>query len=123
MATDLTISLANQPGTLAHALAALGHAGVNIDGACGFAEDDRGICHVLVVDAERATRALIDAGFDILAQSPAAVAPVENRPGAGAALLRRVADAGVNVTLLYTTVDGRVVLLGDDVAAIRRALG
>lgn len=122
MAHDLTISLANQPGTLGEALAALGHAGVNIDGACGFASDDRGVCHVLVVDPERARRALIDAGFDILAESPAAVARVENRPGAGAALLRRVADAGVNISLVYTTVDGRVVLLGDDVAAIQRAL-
>jgi len=123
MVSDLTISLANRPGTLAQALDALGHAGVNIDGACGFAEDDRGILHVLVVDTERARRALIDAGFDILAESPAAVAAVENRPGAGAALMRRVADAGVNVQLMYTTVDGRVVLLGNDVAAIQRALG
>ena len=48
---------------------------------------------------------------------------VENRPGVAAALLRRVADAGVNVSLLYTTVDGRIVLLGDDVAAVQRALG
>lgn len=122
MAHDLTISLANQPGTLADALAALGHAGVNIDGACGFASDDRGVCHVLVVDAERARRALIDAGFNILAESPAAVVPVENHPGAGAALLRQVAEAGVNISLLYTTVDGRMVMLGDDVAAIQRAL-
>jgi hypothetical protein len=123
MATDLTISLVNRPGTLAQASDALGHAGVNIEGACGFVTDDQGVYHVLVEDAERARRALIDAGFEIQAESKVALARVENRPGSAAALLRRVADAGVNVSLLYTTVDGRLILLGDDVAAIQRVLG
>jgi len=123
MATDLTISLLNRPGTLAQASDALGRAGVNIEGACGFVTDDQGVYHVLVEDAERARRALIDAGFEIQAESKVALVRVENRPGAAAALLRRVADAGVNVSLLYTTVDGRIVLLGDDVAAVQRALG
>jgi hypothetical protein len=123
MATDLTISLVNRPGTLAQASDALGRAGVNIEGACGFAVDDLGVYHVLVEDAELARRALIDAGFDILAESRVAMTHVENRPGAAARLLRQVADAGVNVSLLYTTVDGRLVLVGDDAAAIQRALG
>lgn len=123
MATDLTISLAHQPGTLADACAALGHAGVNIDAACGLVSEGRGVFHVLVADAERARRALIDAGFDIVAERQVALAPVENRPGAAARLLRRVADAGVNVDLLYSTGDGRLVLCGDDVAALRRAVG
>jgi hypothetical protein len=119
---DLTIILVNRPGTLAEASAALGHAGVNIEGACGFVADDRGTFHVLVADAQRARRAVIDAGFEIIAESAAALAPVENQPGAAAAVLRRVADAGVNVTLLYTTMDGRLVLLGDDIPAIQRAI-
>jgi hypothetical protein len=123
MAIDLTISLVNQPGTLAEASDALGRAGVNIEGACGFVAEGRGIYHVLVTDAERARHALIDAGFEIHDEQRAAITPVENRPGAAAELLRRVAAANVNVTLLYTTVDGRLVLLGDDTAAIARALG
>jgi hypothetical protein len=122
MSIDLTISLVNQPGTLAQATDALGRAGVNIEGACGFVAEGRGVYHVLVVDAERARRALIDAGFEILDERRPAITPVENRPGAAAALLRRIADAGVNVTLLYTAVDGRLVLLGEDNAAIARAL-
>ena len=50
------------------------------------------------------------------------VTPVENRPGAAGRLLRRIADAGVNVDLIYPTADGRLVLSGGDVAAIRRTL-
>ena len=122
MSTDLTISLLDRPGTLALASDALGRAGVNIDGACGYVAGGRGVYHVLVTDAERARRALIDAGFEILAERGAVVLPIENRPGEAARLLRRIADAGVNLDLLYTTLDGHVVLGGEDLASLRRAL-
>jgi hypothetical protein len=123
MPTDFTISLSHRPGTLASAAAALGSAGVNIEGACAFVCDGQGVFHVLVSDAESARRALIDAGFDILAERGAVLASVEDRPGAAAALLRRIADAGLSIDLLYLTMDGRLVLGGEDVAGIRGALG
>jgi hypothetical protein len=122
MATDLTVALVNQPGTLERASDVLGRAGINIEGACGYLCDGQGVCHVLVEDAERARRALIDAGLEIQTEHQVVVTPVENKPGSAAALLRRVADANVNIDLLYLTVDGRLVLGGDDVSAIRRAL-
>ncbi len=71
----------------------------------------------------RAGRALIDAGFEVVAERRVVVRPTENRPGAAAALLRQIAEAGVNVDLLYGTVDGRIVVGGEDVRAIEGALG
>jgi hypothetical protein len=123
MATDLTVGLINRPGTLAQASDALGRAGVNIEGACGFVSGEQAVYHVLVEDLERARRSLIDAGFEIQEERQVALTPIENRPGAAAALLRRIADAGLNVDLLYMTADGRLVLSGDDVPGMRRALG
>jgi hypothetical protein len=123
VATDLTVGLVNRPGSLLRASDALGRAGVNIEGAAGYVCEGLGVYHVLVEDAERARRALIDAGLEIQAERRVVITPVENRPGSAATLLRRVADAGVNIDLLYTTVDGRLVLGGDDVAAIKRGLG
>jgi len=123
MSTDIAIGLVDRPGTLAQASHVLGRAGVNIEGACGYVCEGVGVYHVLVADAEGARRALIDAGFEILAERRVVLTPVEDRPGAAAALLRRIADAGLNVDLLYLTVDGRLVVSGDDVAAIQRALG
>ncbi len=123
MATDLTVCLANRPGSLLGAADALARAGINIEGACGYVCDGQGFFHVFVEEAERARRALIDAGFVIEAERNVAVISIENRPGSGAAVLRRVAEAGANVELLYQTADGRLVLGGGDVAAIRRALG
>jgi hypothetical protein len=122
MATDFEISLFNRPGTLAAATKALGDAGINIDGQCAYIYDGRGVYHVLVNDAVATQRALIDAGFDILAERRVVVIPVEDHPGATAALLVRVADRGVNVDLAYDTADGRLVLGGPDPDAIARAL-
>jgi hypothetical protein len=123
MTTDLTVGLVNQPGTLGRASEALGRAGINIEGACGYVCDGQGVYHVLVEDAERARRALIDAGLEIQAERQVVATAVENEPGSAAEVLRRVAESNVNIDLLYVTVDGRLVLGGDDVPAIRRALG
>jgi hypothetical protein len=122
MATDLTVCLINRPGTLLQASDALAKAGVNIDGACGYVQDGLGIFHVLVTETERARRAILDAGLELLAERPVVVVPAENRPGAAAALLRRVAEGGANIDLLYVSADGALVLGGDDMGAIRRAV-
>jgi len=119
MAKDLTIVLEDRPGTLAEASEALGNAGVNIDGACGFPSDGVGIFHVLVEDTDAARRALTEAGFEIRAEREVVIVPVEDRPGEGGRILRRVADAGANVDLVYITMDGRLVMSGGDVEAIR----
>ena len=49
--------------------------------------------------------------------------PIENRPGEAARLLRRLAEAHVNLDILYTTLEGQIVLGGGDITAIRAALG
>jgi hypothetical protein len=123
MTTDLTVGLVNQPGTLLRASDALGRAGVNIEGACGYVCDGQGVYHVLVEDAERARSALIDAGLEIHAERAVVATPVENRPGSAAALLRRVSEAQLNIDLLYVTADSRLVLGGDNLPAIRAAVG
>ena len=88
MTTNLTVALNNRPGTLAEASDALGRAGVNIEGACGFVCDGQGVYHVLVEDSEQARKALIDAGFEIRGERQVVVASAENRPGGAAAVLR-----------------------------------
>jgi hypothetical protein len=123
MTTDLTIGLAHRAGTLASACEALGAAGINIEAVSGAVVDSHPQFHVLVMDAGRATRALIDHGFEILGQRQVLTIEVENRPGAGGRLLRRAADAGVNLDLVYTTLDGRLVLGADNLGALHEAMG
>ena len=119
---DLTVILVNKPGTLADAFEALGQAGVNVVGACGFPAAGEGILHVLVEDAEAARRAVEAAGLGVRDERDVVVLdPLPNQAGTGGALLRRIANQGVNVDLAYLTEDGRVVLSGDDVPALERA--
>ena len=122
MVTDLAVRLLNQPGTLLRASEALGRAGINIEGACGYVCDGQGVFHVLVEDAERARRALIDAGLEVQTERRVVTTSVENKPGSAAVVLARVAAATLNIDLLYMTHDGRLVLGGDDVPAIRLAI-
>jgi hypothetical protein len=76
MATNLTIRLLHRPGTLAEASEALGRAGANIEGGCGYVcETGEGVFHVLVIDAERARRCLMDAGFEIQAERQVVLVP------------------------------------------------
>lgn len=58
MAKDLTVVLEDRPGTIAHMGEALGKAGINIDGGCGFPCEGKGVLHILVEDAADARRVL-----------------------------------------------------------------
>lgn len=123
MPTDLTVILVNRPGTLADAMESLGAAGINVVGAAGLECGGEGVFHVLVEDAASAREAVRGAGMEVRAEREVVVTPVEQRAGAGGEILRRIADAGANVDLIYLTQDGRLALGGGDVEAIRRALG
>ena len=119
---DMTVVLTNQPGTLADAFEALGSAGVNALGTCGFPSGDEGILHVRVEDAAVARKALEGAGLEVRDERDVVViGPLPSQPGTGGAVLRRIANQGVNVDLVYITEDGRVVLSGNDVPALDRA--
>lgn len=122
MATDLALCLPTRPGTLLQVAEALGHAGVNIDGACGLESGDSAVLHIIVSNAELARRILLNADVEICGDQQVLVLEVENRPGSAAAVLRRVADAGVSVNLIYTTLDGRLVLGSDEPRRLHDAL-
>lgn len=110
MPWDITVELENRPGTLAAVGEATGKAGVNLDGVCGFPCEGVGIIHLLVDDADAARDALDAAGITIQDEREVLVADVTDRPGAVGELTRRMADAGVNVDLIYLATDTRVVL-------------
>jgi len=124
MPRDLTVVLRHRPGTLADATQALGRAGVNIEGACGFPVGGDGILHLLVEDVAAARQALQAAGFDVREDREVVVLDrLPDRPGTLGDVLRRVADANVNVDLIYNGQDGSVVLCGTDLSGLRQATG
>lgn len=123
MAKDLTVHLEDRPGTLAGMAEALGKAGVNIEGGCGFPAEGKGVFHLLVEDAAAARKALEAAGMKVAAERDVLVTAVEDKPGALGAITRKIADAGVNVDLLYLGSGTRLVLGVSDPARAKAALG
>ncbi len=123
MAKDLTAVLEDRPGTLAAACEALGKAGVNIDGLCGVPRGGKAEIHFLVQDAAAARRALESAGVRIVGERDGLVLDVPDRPGAVGEIARRIANAGVNVELVYAATKTRVVFGVNDLAKARAAVG
>jgi hypothetical protein len=119
---DLVVDLEGRPHGLAAFAEAMASAGLNIEGMCGLYTGETGIDHVLVGDAEAAKTALTASGFDIRAEREVLVVDLEDRPGALATLARRIADAGVDVDLIYLATRTRLVLGVDDLEAARAAL-
>jgi hypothetical protein len=121
--TDLTVILEDRPGELARLGEATGAAGVNIEGMCALTGEGRGYIHILVEDGAAARRALEDAGMGVADQREVLVVDIEDRPGSLGELARGLAEASVNIELVYTTFGGvRIVIATDDLDSAREAL-
>ena len=123
MAKNLTITLEDRPGILAELGEALGGAGVNIEGFCGWASGGTGTLHLLVEDAAAARSALEQAGFQVTAERDVLVVNIEDRPGALGVIARRVAGADVSLDLAYLATNTRLVLGAEDLESVRSAVG
>lgn len=110
---DLSVSLADRPGTGAKVTQILADAGVNIEGVCYFPHRGQtwGLVHVLVEDGEEAKALIEDAGFEVRdVRNVILVDGLMDRPGVLAALLQEFADHGVNIDLLYLATKSRLVI-------------
>jgi hypothetical protein len=123
MATNITVVLKDEPGQLAKLGEATGQAGINLLGMSALTGEGRGVINILVEDARAARDALEDAGMGVADSQEALVVDIEDRPGTLGQLARELADAGVNIELLYSTFSGvRVAIVTDDLASARAAL-
>jgi hypothetical protein len=119
---DLALTLDDRPGALAAMGAALGRAGVSVEGGGAWVVGGKGIAHFLIADEDEASarNALeadgitLDAVRDVLVQRLR-----QDVPGQLGLLCQRMADAGVNIEVLYSDHDNQLVLVVDDAVAGR----
>lgn len=116
MATDLRIVLPNRPGAAAQLFKLLGDEGINIDGACGDLRPGEkwAFVHVVVEDGPTAQSLVEASGFQVTNAREVDVVRVENRPGALGELFQDLADKEINVDILYTVANNRLVLGTED---------
>lgn len=119
MAKDLLIVIDDVPGEGARVGEALGEAGINIEGLCAYGTGGRSSAHILVDDVTGARAALERAGVTVEAEtdvlvSPALSEPDIDTPGRFGAMARALAEAGINISLVYVASRNRVVLATSD---------
>src|ERR1700674_2003629 len=122
MAFDLVINVENTPGTLARAAAAISDAGVNIAAATCIGSGERAELHILVPHAEAAKHSLAISHLAVTREREVVVVNVEDRPGVLADLTRRIAQAEINLDLVYVATRNRVVCGAADLSALRAAV-
>jgi hypothetical protein len=124
---DLTVTLEDRPGTLADLGEALGRAGINIEGLTAVSSEGRAIVHVLVEDAAAARTALEGAGIKVEGEAEPLISELPSgqvdQPGVVGQMARAMADAGVNIQVVYLATKNRAVTVTSDNAKARQALG
>ena len=123
MAFDLVIDIENTPGALAQVAAAISDAGVNISAATCIGTHERAEVHILVKHPEAVRHALaLSHQLAITRESQVVVVDIEDRPGVLADVTRKVAEAGINLDLVYIATRDRLVLGASDLDALRDAV-
>ncbi len=114
---DLAIALENRPGALADMGEALARQGVSIEGGGAFVFGGTGIAHFLFSDGTAARKALEAAGIPVLAERDVLVQRLnQGEPGQLGKIAGRMAEAGVNIEVMYSDHDHQLILVVDDFA-------
>ena len=112
---DLTIRLENRPGALAEMGEALGSAGVSVEGGGAFLFNGEAIAHFLFADTDAARKALAEKGIEVLADREVLVQRLrQDQPGQLGKISRMMADAGVNIEVIYSDHQNQLILVVDD---------
>jgi hypothetical protein len=122
VAFDLVIDIENTPGALAEVAGAINDAGVNLAAATCLRPGERAELHILVPHVEAAKHLLAISHLAVTREREVVVVDVTDRPGVLADLARKIAQAGVNIDLVYVATRNRIVFGSDDIDALRAAL-
>ena len=123
---QLLVTVDNQVGVLAHLIEVISLAGINMVAICAYEVANQGIIMIVTEDNEKAKDLLTAKGYHVR-EEEVVVLTIENKPGALQTLTQRIADAGIDVTLIYGSVEKnlsatRIILLSQYNNAILKAL-
>ncbi len=112
---DVSIILENNPGALAAMGEVLGKHRISIEGGGAWVVNNTGIAHFLFADGNAAKEALEAAGIQVIAVRDVVIQRLKQAvPGQLGQLTRRMAEAGVNIEVLYSDHDHQLILVVDD---------
>jgi hypothetical protein len=95
---------------------------VNLAAATCIGTADQVELHILVPHAEAAKHALALSQLSVSREREVVVVEVEDRPGVLADLTRKVAQAGIDLDLVYVATRDRLVFGATDLIGLKHAL-
>ncbi len=123
---QLVVSVQDRVGTLAEVTQVISSSGINLVAICAYAVDNKG--HIMFVseDNQKARQLLAKRGYD-LREEEVVLLTLDNKPGTLQALAAQIADAGIDITLIYGSVAkgekvSRIVLISEDNRAVLTAI-
>jgi hypothetical protein len=112
---DVSIRLNNRPGALAEMGEALVTEGISIEGGGAWITSENGVAHFLFADGEAVRRVLMKRGIDVIKVSEVLVQRLkQNVPGQLGKIARAMANAGVNIEVLYSDHYNQLILVVDN---------
>ncbi|TMG53036.1 MAG: ACT domain-containing protein [Chloroflexi bacterium] len=124
MPTEIVVETEDRPGVIAEIGELFGQARVNIKAAAAFSQNGSGHLHFVVDNADRALAALKVGGWKVTAKREVLSVSLGDEAGELGRYARRLAEAGVNITALYTAGERagekELIVAVDDLAAARR---
>ncbi|HEX2439235.1 MAG TPA: ACT domain-containing protein [Methylomirabilota bacterium] len=122
MATEFSVILEDEPGTLARLCGALGDAGINIEAIAGSSRGGTSRVQFVCDAVQRATEILATAGIPCTTRE-VLVVRVLDKPGMLGDVALVMSKAEVNIDSVYVTMRGHVVLGVDDLQGATQVAG
>ena len=104
LSRQLMISLDNNVGTLAEVTSAISASGINMVALCAYAVEKTVAIMFVTEDNNAARKILEDQGCQVR-EEEVILLSLENKPGALQTVTNRLAEAGVDLKLIYGSVD------------------
>jgi hypothetical protein len=112
---DLEVHLADSPGSLSLMGTTLGNADVSVEGGGAWVVNGKGVAHLLFDDGPSARHALESAGIEVVScRRVLRLRLQQETPGQLGLITKRMAQAGVNIEVLYSDHANHLILVVDD---------
>lgn len=123
---QLIITVNNEAGALAQIGEVVSSAGINMVAINAYAVDNKGFIMFVCEDSAKAKKLLMAKGYEAR-EEQIILLTVDNIPGALQNVVEKIADAGIDLTMLYGSVDKKaktspIVLISEDNAGVMTIL-
>ena len=127
LAKQLIVAVDNRVGTLAEVTNVISSSEINLIAVCAQAVDNKGFIMFVSEDNKQAQKLLKRKKYDVREEEVVLVT-LDNKPGALRSMSEKIANYGIDLTLLYGTVEkegviSRLVIVSENNEAILMAVG